>query len=322
MPPAKLKPASAGYSKCSGQPTAGRCRAAAGRRSARGPSASIAEQLLAGSPSARARPAAQAASASDDPRTGRAMRERIGAGARQIGSGIDKPRLVRKDAVDSEIALPRAGQRARARRGTRRRSAAAAACCGSFRHRPRRSAQQPVRRQPRDADEEADDGGEDDAERRHQQRVVAARPGRRGRRCRSGIGNQRLDDVEAGGRSTESRSRMRCRAREVGRACWRRSRSRSSSTSSATSSDLDGKSRSMLARPPWRCVRMPCGRSCDMARRSPGWSDGTSPAAAGAPAGQRIGGAYCRPPLFHSALRPRAILSGEPAPTLRSKISP
>ena len=35
-----------------------------------------------------------------------------------------------------------------------------------------------------------------------------------------------------------------------------------------------------------------------------------------------IGGAYCRPPLFHSAFKPRAILIGEPWPTLRSKISP
>ena len=38
--------------------------------------------------------------------------------------------------------------------------------------------------------------------------------------------------------------------------------------------------------------------------------------------GQRIGMPYCRPPLVHSALTPRAILSGLPAPTLRSKISP
>ena len=37
---------------------------------------------------------------------------------------------------------------------------------------------------------------------------------------------------------------------------------------------------------------------------------------------QRIGGAYCRPPLLHSAFLPRAILSGVLAPTLRSKISP
>ena len=34
---------------------------------------------------------------------------------------------------------------------------------------------------------------------------------------------------------------------------------------------------------------------------------------------QRIGGAYCRPPLVHSSFWPRAILSGEPMPTLRSK---
>ena len=40
----------------------------------------------------------------------------------------------------------------------------------------------------------------------------------------------------------------------------------------------------------------------------------------GAP--HRIGGAYCRPPLFHSAFRPRLILIGEPMPTLRSNDSP
>jgi hypothetical protein len=36
---------------------------------------------------------------------------------------------------------------------------------------------------------------------------------------------------------------------------------------------------------------------------------------------QRIGGAYCRPPFDHSAFTPREIFSGEPAPTLRSKLS-
>ena len=39
-------------------------------------------------------------------------------------------------------------------------------------------------------------------------------------------------------------------------------------------------------------------------------------------AAQRIGGAYIRPPLVHSAFRPRAILRGLPVPTLRSKLSP
>ena len=37
---------------------------------------------------------------------------------------------------------------------------------------------------------------------------------------------------------------------------------------------------------------------------------------------QRIGGAYCRPPLVQRLFRPRGSLSGEPAPTLRSKTSP
>jgi hypothetical protein len=41
-----------------------------------------------------------------------------------------------------------------------------------------------------------------------------------------------------------------------------------------------------------------------------------------ATAPQWIGGAYCRPPWFHNALRPRLILIGEPMPTLRSKLSP
>lgn len=39
-------------------------------------------------------------------------------------------------------------------------------------------------------------------------------------------------------------------------------------------------------------------------------------------ADQRIGGAYCRPPFDQSALTPRAILRREPAPTVRSKLSP
>ena len=37
---------------------------------------------------------------------------------------------------------------------------------------------------------------------------------------------------------------------------------------------------------------------------------------------QRIGRPYCKPPLVHNALRPRAIFNGEPWPTLRSKLSP
>ena len=40
------------------------------------------------------------------------------------------------------------------------------------------------------------------------------------------------------------------------------------------------------------------------------------------PRGQRIGGAYCRPPCDHCAFRPRAMLRRDPAPTLRSKDSP
>ena len=41
-----------------------------------------------------------------------------------------------------------------------------------------------------------------------------------------------------------------------------------------------------------------------------------------APPAQRTGGAYCNPPLVHSAFRPRAILRFEPCPTFFSKISP
>ena len=36
----------------------------------------------------------------------------------------------------------------------------------------------------------------------------------------------------------------------------------------------------------------------------------------------RIGIPYWSPPLVHSALSPRSMPSGEPAPTFRSKISP
>ena len=38
--------------------------------------------------------------------------------------------------------------------------------------------------------------------------------------------------------------------------------------------------------------------------------------------GQRIGGAYWRPPLFHRLLTPRGSFSADFGPTLRSKISP
>src|SRR5258708_39997034 len=37
---------------------------------------------------------------------------------------------------------------------------------------------------------------------------------------------------------------------------------------------------------------------------------------------QRIGGAYCTPPLLHNLLRPRPILSCQPGPTFVSKFPP
>ena len=57
----------------------------------------------------------------------------------------------------------------------------------------------------------------------------------------------------------------------------------------------------------------------DMETTLPGAAWKVTPAQATA---QRIGGAYWMPPFDHSALRPRAICSFEPAPMLRSKISP
>src|SRR5271166_5726537 len=76
-----------------------------------------------------------------------------------------------------------------------------------------------------------------------------------------------------------------------------------------------------------RMVRRRVDEFCGCARRR--GADPTPPpkhpAAALAmpsPGAYRIGGAYCRPPWFHCALRPRLILIGDPMPTLRSNDSP
>jgi len=63
------------------------------------------------------------------------------------------------------------------------------------------------------------------------------------------------------------------------------------------------------------------GYAGDMGRKAPDISS-LSRGSSGLLAPQRIGGAYCSPPLVHSALSPRAILSAEPGPTLRSNTSP
>ncbi len=55
-------------------------------------------------------------------------------------------------------------------------------------------------------------------------------------------------------------------------------------------------------------------------RRTAGAARGSGDAAS--ITGQRTGGAYWMPPLFHNLFRPRSILSGEPCPTLRSNTSP
>jgi DNA-binding XRE family transcriptional regulator len=65
------------------------------------------------------------------------------------------------------------------------------------------------------------------------------------------------------------------------------------------------------------------GRSRRIAQSARGGLEEFFPSSAQAPvSAYLIGGAYCRPPLFQSAFKPRLILIGEPWPTLRSKISP
>ena len=62
---------------------------------------------------------------------------------------------------------------------------------------------------------------------------------------------------------------------------------------------------------PYRDMQALCQKRAGWYATRPS-SDPVSAIAAGR--AQRIGGAYCRPPLVHSAFRPRAILSGEPWP--------
>ena len=169
---------------------------------------------------------------------------------------------------------------------------------------------QPVLRQPRDADQKAEDGREHDAERRDQQRVEQADPERaaigRGRR----IVDQRLADVEAGGVVPEAEAGGDLGARQivggvVDRAPGQEHDHRAQHHLIGDAADL-------------RIVEQRRLRSACVPRPS---AIGACPSGRSR-AAQRTGGANCRPPLFHSAFRPRAIFSGEPCPTLRSNASP
>src|SRR5665647_2097516 len=161
---------------------------------------------------------------------------------------------------------------------------------------------QPVARQPRDADRKAEHGGEYNAEAAHQQGIEQADPeGAAIARAARRIFDQRLADVEAGIGVPESEAGRDPRARQI------------------VGGIGDGFVSDKADRYAQRHLIGDAAQRRISQKRSLG---------PGARCGgthrfvQRIGGAYCRPPLLHSAFSPRLILSGEPCPTLRSNTSP
>ena len=195
---------------------------------------------------------------------------------------------------------------------------------------------QPIARQPRDADGEAENGREHDAEARDQKRVEKPDPesiaeSRSARRIR----DQRLADVEAGDIVPEAEARRDMGGGKVARGIDAGgieqtdddNDQRDLQRDTAKHADATGRDRmresGILRSQPWRSamdinhgLAGPMGpqavtRMTTRNRRRPA---NATP--------QRIGMPYCKPPLVHSAFKPRATFSGEPWPTLRSKLSP
>ena len=314
MPPRMLKRPS--LRETEGERKAGSATAqrAAARR--RAPSATQnTGACCAGALLAAARPDATARS----PRRCRpasAISDRSRSPAANTGRGRNRPRLLRKPPPGSAMLSRSSGSALStalyqnsscSSSGMLRMSLDIAA--GDPRH-------QPVLRQPRDADDEAEDGREHDAERGDQQRVEQADPERaadRSRRRR--IGDQRLADVEAGGVVPEAEAGGDLGAREI---LARVVRSRRTGE--------ERRSRAHEHRPDTAMPRdlriVDAAAACGRRAASTAAMRPRASASQAGRSAQRTGGAYCRPPLVHSALRPRAIFSGEPWPTLRSNTSP
>ena len=167
---------------------------------------------------------------------------------------------------------------------------------------------QPIAREPRDADDKTEHGRKHDADGGNDKRVDKADPKRATESRRAGrIGDQRLADIEAGGVIPKTESRGDVGAREV----LRRVEHRGVSEAANDEDDRDLKRNAADAA---RVTRQVLGFLCHRPARC-----GTTGVESAA---QRMGGPYCRPPLVHSALRPRTIFSGEPCPMLLSKLSP
>ena len=193
---------------------------------------------------------------------------------------------------------------------------------------------QPVPRQPRDADHEAEDRGDDDAHRRHDQRVDDA-DHHRGRRVRPAIvyGMRAMPMLEAC-LVRQSRSPTRFALGKID--------GRVVDEKPADAGEDDDRQHLMamprtysfrhndpVAAP--RCSVITamapdpsCGDRAEMHRARPFClQNRTRPTSLSYSfLAQRIGGAYCSPPLLQSSLRPRASPSGVFWPTLRSKLSP
>ena len=180
---------------------------------------------------------------------------------------------------------------------------------------------QPVLRKPRDTDEKSEHGGEHDAEAGNEKRVEQADDEGTAIGRGLAIGDQRLRNAKTGGPVQEA---------EAGRDPLRRKVSaRVLDEIPAETDDKDEEGRLYQDR---------TGARIGEKRTSLPWralddiDHSTGLLGSGAPpvfkedgrrlSLQRIGGAYCKPPFDHSLLRPRSILSGESAPTLRSNTSP
>ena len=183
---------------------------------------------------------------------------------------------------------------------------------------------QPVGGQPRDADDEAEHRGKHDTQHGNHQRVEQPNPEGAPVGGRGAVVDQVLADIEAGGVVPEAETRGDLGARQILDRVARR----------LPEQESDRRQQQRLvneAADPRIVDQRRAGRSFRLSgignahaarpsrRRTAPASRNSWPSAASA---QRIGGAYCNPPLFQSALMPRLSFSAEPWPTLRSNASP
>ena len=154
----------------------------------------------------------------------------------------------------------------------------------------RHAADQPVPRQPREADDQADDARRRDADQRHAQRVQQPDEKGAGVAVRRVVGDRAFADPHARFAVEKAEARGDVESFQIFDGVDREPGDRRRHERDRENLEED------VAR-------------ADRGQRAP-------------PADHRAGAAYINPPSVWSAFSPRSRPRGEPAPTLRSKISP